>query len=892
MAILPDKILAEAEISSFINRVNVTADEIIGDSKFKIPNPNLPGLGLLIKLQIRALEKSLAASFAPIFIGKKIIEEARERPASFLKIIGDGLKSIGTLFSNPIQFIINEGINNPLEIFPFPIRILFGGQSKDAKRLRELIDNSQPSQGSSILDEYNYNLVLNEVSLPGPGEAVSSATNVNAIKSISVNYQTKTTNETAPVGFLKQGDIFSVSDGNTAATYTVSAVQPRNEFAEIFLQLKTSDTQDSGDNKTILIPGFKNSGIAVSRNINLREFLTSDGRIILPFSVLGINLPLLSKLSFELGNFSNLKDDNPTKEFVIELEARSGLNFNQVFTAMIDGVFPQINFQKLIDEKAAGNFNSQEVAKEEIINLARFLQIGIENPFFLIKIILNYVKLILLPIQLVLGVFQALAGLITTPVSLIRTLFLILTDPLKALCDIISQAFLVFLRPNLEPIIAPILPYNEAVEDPSDRGRGLKPLFSDLICGEFGRKLRNYKANPNFFSTQINNLGQSSIDESLPVQLPFNLEENKLIPGPGEIVTNSNNPAEVTSLRISTITNTVEDSVAFLASVKIGSVISLSVSNQFQTYLVSAKTFEQSQSGNYFQYLVQPTTQSVRSGDPAVQTPELSNIASPEFLATLNIDNPNKSFLFIIENYLPLKLIGVWESIRGILAITIALGVEIPSLLLAVFRSIFGIEQGSDPVAPATDSINELLILLAAGDDSLLTGLVEGNNKTAYAEIISEIIGNNNTVATPGIESIFSNLSQTLTFESKNTVIYKNNINPSVSSEFIYDEISLSKIGENVKGLLQTYYSLKDEGNLAGLNFVNKSKPVGKIYVVRGQAVQVVFNGGVFDAYEKFKVTNAQPITALGTVQVKSLREDIISNLLFVANFLVPALKN
>jgi len=76
------------------------------------------------------------------------------------------------------------------------------------------------------------------------------------------------------------------------------------------------------------------------------------------------------------------------------------------------------------------------------------------------------------------------------------------------------------------------------------------------------------------------------------------------------------------------------------------------------------------------------------------------------------------------------------------------------------------------------------------------------------------------------------------------------------------------------------------------LNFVKKSKSVGKIYVVRDQTAQVIFDGGVFDAYEKFKVTNAQPTTFLETVQVKSLREDIITNLLYVANYLVPALKS
>lgn len=888
MAILPDKILADAEISSFIDRVNVTADEIVGDSKFQIPNPSLPGLGLLIKLQIRALEKSIASSFAPIFIGKKIIEDAKNSPARFLSIINDGLNSIKTLFTNPIQFIIDEGINGPLEIFPFPIRILFGGVSNNANRLKSLIDAAQPTQGSSILQEYNYNLVLNAVSPPGPGEAVSTASDVNSIKSISVNYQTKTTGEKAPVQFLKEGDTFSVSDGNVSSTYRVSSVQPGNEFAQIFLQIIASNTQNSGDNKTISIPGFKDSGIAVSRNITLREFLRPDGRLIIPFSVLGINLPLLSRLGFEIGNFSNLKDDNPTKEFVVQLEARSGLNFNQVFTSMIDGVFPEINWQSLQNEKSNGNLNTKEASKEEITSLARLLQIGSQNPFFLIKIILNYVKLLLLPIQLVLGVFQSLAGLITNPVSLIRTIFLFLTNPLKALCDLISQAFLTFLRPYLEPIVTPVLPYNEAVEDPRDRSRGLKPLFSDLVCGTFADKLKNYNPNPNFFALQRNNLGQTVTDQNIPIQLPFNLEENKQIPDQGEIVTNSNNPSQVTRLRISTVTNTVEDSLAYLASVQVGSVISLSVSNEYQTYLVSSKTFQQSQTGNYFEYLVQPTTKSIRSGEPAQNNASVS----PGFLATLSIDNPNKTFLFIIEKYLPLKLIERWESIKGILAITIALAVEIPSLVPAIFRSIFGIEQQSNPTAPATDSINELLILLAAGEDSLLAGLVEGNNEDEYAQIVSGVIGNSENASPPGIESIFSELSVTLSAQSKSTVIYKNNIDPLVNADFIYNEISLSQLGENVKGLLQTYYSLKDEGNLAGLNFVNKSKPTGKIYVVRNRTVQVIFDGGVFDAYEKFKVTNAQPTTALGTVQVKSLREDIISNLLYVANYLIPALKN
>ena len=888
MAILPDKILADAEITSFIERVNTTADEIVGDSKFKIPNPSLPGLGLLVKLQIRAFEKSIASSFAPIFIGKKIIEDAKENPARFFSIISEGLDSINTLFTNPIQFILDEGINNPLKEFPFPIAILFGGQSKDANRLKELIDSAELSQGGSSLQEYNYNLVLGTALLPGPGEAVSTAPDVNSIKSISVNYQTKTTGEKAPVQFLSEGDTFSVSDGNTASTYLVSSVKPGNDFAEVFLQLIASDTVQSGDNKTIAIPGFKQTGISLSKRISLREFLTTDGRLIIPFSVLGINLPLLSQLGFELGNFSNLKEDSPTREFVTQLEARSGLRFNQVFASMIDGVFPQIDWESLSSEKSSGNQISKEASKEELVNLARLLQIGTDNPFFLIKILLNYVKLLLLPLQLVLGVFKSLSGLITSPISLVQTIFLFLTDPLKALCNIISEAFLTFLRPYLEPIVSPVIPYSEAVQDPQDKNRGLKPLFSDLICGTFSDKFNNYQPNPNFFALQRNNLTGQNVNLNPPLQLPFTLSENKLIPDQGEIITNSTDPSSVTSIRVSTVTNTVEDSLVYLASVQVGSVISLTVSNKYQTYLVSTKALQQKPDGNYFEYLVQPTTHSIR----ASQANPSDNAVTNNLLASLGIDNPNKKFLFILENYLPLKLIARWESIKGILAITIALAAEIPSLIPAVFRSLFGIEQESNPTLPATTSVTDLLLLLSNGEDSLLEGLIGNNNEDQYAEIVSNIIGNSDSADSTGIESIFSNLSVSLSAQSKNTIIYKSNISSDVRDQFRYNEISLSQLGENVKVLLQAYYSIKDQSNAGGLNFVDKDRSVGKIYAVRNGNIEIIYDGGIYNAYEDFKLTNSEPSTLLGTVQVKSLRENIISNLNFVSIYLIPALKN
>ena len=75
MAVLPDKILEDYEIEAFVNRVNSSAEKIVSDPRFKISSPSLPGVGLLLKLQIRAFEKSLASSFAPIFIGKNALNE-------------------------------------------------------------------------------------------------------------------------------------------------------------------------------------------------------------------------------------------------------------------------------------------------------------------------------------------------------------------------------------------------------------------------------------------------------------------------------------------------------------------------------------------------------------------------------------------------------------------------------------------------------------------------------------------------------------------------------------------------------------------------------------------------------------------------------------------------
>jgi hypothetical protein len=122
MAILPERILTPQQVNLFVRECNECQKRLTGQPLFQIPEVELPGIGLLIDLQIQTLERSLASAFAPIFLGKKIITEARESPARFFSIVGDGLASIRQLFSDPLQFVLDEGINKVLEQFPFPIR--------------------------------------------------------------------------------------------------------------------------------------------------------------------------------------------------------------------------------------------------------------------------------------------------------------------------------------------------------------------------------------------------------------------------------------------------------------------------------------------------------------------------------------------------------------------------------------------------------------------------------------------------------------------------------------------------------------------------------------------------------------------------------------------------
>jgi len=739
---------------------------------------------------------------------------------------------------------------------------------------------------------------------------------------MKVNFTSEAGETDSPLVFLKPGDYFSLDFQNSTNTYRVSSIDLQNNFVELFFQIQAASNTGSGiTEEKVFSPGFSSASLRISRKITLRQFLTEGGFLLIPLSALGINLPFIKRISLELGNFDRLKENNPTYVFVKGLEARTNLNFSKVLGDMIDGIFPVIDWEEI--QKDVRFRSTQEVAKLEIVNLARFLQIGIENPFFLIRIILNYLKLLLLPIQVVVSVFETIASQITSPVGLIKTVFKIIASPLRFLCDIISDAFLKFLRGYLEPPLAPLIPWNDLVQDPIDRGRGLKPLFSDLICGSFKRKLGSYNPNSNFFVRESAKL-KTQPQEDLIVQLSYNLTQNP-IPDLGEVSLSSPILIQNSSMRFSTITDTVENGLAYLASLQYGETFYLSSGNQFQNFRVTGKRLLQEKNGNYFEYYVQPVdvTEVYSTQENQQLQSSYNGIVSEQFKASISINNPNKTFLFILEKYLPLKAIAAWESIKGIFSITVALAAEIPSILPSCFKCIF---SGGNKSNPETESS-----LTQGGISDYIGGFISsldinldptkvkwGEYKDGVAREVSQEFfrdiqereiypgsggGSEKTPNTEGgIQELLIELQKLRAAEGKPTVIRRQDLPSQVQKNFRWDSLTLNQIGENLKVLSRVAYELSFRAtDRTQSNFVSKFIPItvwaltedgeGEFKLIdRGQLFQS------FVDYSFFRLNSPgekNPIrTTKNRFRASDVRYYVHLNFRFVKDYLLPPFRS
>lgn len=933
MAVLPDKILEDYEIEAFINRVNSSSEKIVSNPKFKISNPNLPGIGLLLKLQIRAFEKGLASAFAPIFLGKKALSEG------FGGIV-DAFQGIQTIFTNPIQFLLDEGVNSVLEDFPFPLRLEVGGgiTGSAVNKLKDLLsDTKQTGDSFGAIENFNYELVFNSPNLPKDGEITTQASNLNQISTITVSSVTNTSESNDLISNIRTGDKIQLSDDQFTGSFIVGSVaKNNNNSVTLGLSLDSlSEISQSTGQKTI--PGFKNTVLSTQRSLLLRSFLDSEGRIVIPISVLGISLPLLSSLSVVLGDFNKLKDSSPTKKFINGLEERSGITFNETLLGIFDGKFPNIDFQKLQKDSLDGNEESSEKAKEDFITLARLIEIGSSDPFFLIKILFNYIKLLLLPISVVIGVIKGLKDLITGPIALIRIVIQGITNPLGLICDLISRAFLEVLRPYIQnPIISIGLTWEESLNQPNSNGRGLQPMISDMVCGKFSRDLKNYIPNQSFFDSLKNSLPGDASQPQLGPTIPYNTFFESQIPGQGEISVNNKDIMLITTFNVSNFSNTVENSTGLLSSLNVGDEFTFSFSDVFAKYRISSKRFVVNASSSYFVLEVQFKPSDFENAkNKSILELQKDGINFESLKSSLSVNNPDRTLLFIIERYLPVEMVAIFESIKGILAIFGGLALQVPSLLPAIIRSLFGLNLGkskeeilakiegeeSGDVSSAISGVSDVLDLIYNGDSSLMFLATDnearsGSNFSPEArEALSDLIQNSESSNDPGIENVFYELAETLKLSGQNASIFRDQLsltpgrNTSVNeflnfkkgdnlefrnrapdkSDFFYGQLSLIDVGKSVKVLSEILIRFENQFYFSDSNVKLDDFSITVYSSATNNSVrETIFTGNVFNALNRFKFTN-QSIN--DRIKYRDLRIIVNREIDFLIKYGLPSLQ-
>jgi hypothetical protein len=924
MGLLPDKILEDEEIGAFIDRTNSTSGEIVSDSKFKIPNQNLFGLGLLVKLQIKILEKSLSSLFAPIFIGKKALG------GEGLDEIRTAFNSIKTIFSSPLQFLLDEGFNSTLKEFPFPLELRIGESSGDVDRLKSLIDNSGPDPIDSTLERYNYETIFLSSSSPEKGQITTNSSSLATIRTIRVSTVTENSDPNFSLSLLKIGDNLDITDGPNYGSFRVTSIRKIKgtpDYYEFGLTLLSLSFEESNSSGSVTIPNFSNVEIRTSRRLILRNFI-KDGSLIIPFSVLGLNFPLLSRINLVIGDFSKVSPDSPTAKYLQELGAQSGLDFSEILSGILEGKFPKIDFKET-QENPDSQQGKREQRKEDLVSFARLIQIGAENPFFLIKIILNILKLLLLPVHVFLSSLAGLAKKITNPIGLIRIVILGITNPIKLFCDLISEAILEFIEPYIAQFITPIMPYSEAKQDPIDPGRGLRPLISDMVCGKFSRDLKKFTPSKDFLDsirTELNQAGQGDQIDKIPLSFPYDFIGSLEIPEAGQLTADSSNIDSITRIRVSYKTGNVSNALAPLVNVTVGEIITLFVGERFQKFRITYKRIDQ----DFIEYGV--LKQITETGEDQISNEEraVRGINIARFSSQLTVNNQNKTPLFILEKYLPLKLIIIWESIKGILAIFGALAIQIPSIFPAIIRSLFGLNKldlnqrvdkikkgediGESPDV-SVDSLDEILDLASRSwaYESTVKDFATPEFNEGIREAFNSILNDDESP----IETLFYDLDSQLQELGLDRSVFKEKLSsenlggadlgknflynreegdnsykfstsmPNKNS-FYYGSYSVNELGISTKILLSVLYKYRN------LDYFSSDElDTNEIdFVVRGKNREGIssdlYSGRLRQALSKYRVTT-QGFPE--KVQARDLRILINRELWFIRTYLLPSLK-
>lgn len=767
---LPDKVLTEEKLAEFIARVNVDADKIVGDSKFQIPPPELPGLGVLIKLWIRQSEKSFATYFLPVIVVRDIIDNADK-----IGEIPGRIIELGGTLSNPdkiVQLLLDITVNPQIddELF-IPLKILKIGAtdekgqvmepSADFGNLKSLVSRAQ-SEGlvpsASAGNPFPYILGITGAS-PNSGEYTfrSNSTEDVVILVSSTDYNGG--NTSSSFSSLIPGDEISISKDSISQSWIIKQITQNPGFYSLSVTLKNKSVQQAEDQileQTAYIKVAQNSETEGKKA--LKSLITGpDGRIEFPIiislpdllSLADFELPagplssILSQFVLRIGNFDDLPITSPLRAKIKDLEAKAGWDLEKdVIEPMLNGEYPVMEFKP--EDQKTEQEKERDKAREQLLSISKLFEILVNDTALFFIIIVNYIKLLLLPLFVVLGTLSSAVGqVLQAPLTIFKFIVQLITDPIKLLGGLIAKAIVLQIKPYLQPAVSAAgINWDDdlALEKigGKETGKGIEPLIRDIIIGRFDcMKFDNPKDSKisNSLSGGSGGAGSGGVGDaggtggtggtpntgSSQIEFTnysYNFRYDGVDPQEGEVSFNSQDLGKVSSIKINTFDSNVNSVIPELLSLVPGSEISVPLGDK--TWLYRVVSFSPSP-GNltYFQYgvvvvynpetQVSPINPVINSTNAAILSPGLngqtgsnsqggSNNQSGSSNLNVSFTTPSEFLKCLIDNYLPIRAIAIWESIKGILAIVMALAISIPSLIKAIIESLFsGSGEGSSP---------------------------------------------------------------------------------------------------------------------------------------------------------------------------------------------------
>lgn len=762
---LPDQILEEAEIKKFIELANTNAKKIIGDSKFSLPPPELPGAGLLISLWIKEAEKSLGAYFVPFLAVKGVLDAPTE--------IKPALNSIKGFIDDPLQALLDSAVNIQLQknfFIPLRVVLLSSEEGKSSTGISNLSSLVTRANSESIIsgtiegsEGTKYPYVFSGLGVsPGEGQYSIDSSSSSSFTTISVSSKDNNgKNLETELSSLIPGDFISLNNDGIVQEWVIDGIVKNPNFYTLNLVPRNepeNQREFTVSEQTVYVQVTQNpttKGKKALRDL----FIGPDGKVKFPI-VIGVKdlleivgvpsaPPPLSLLSLRIGSFNDLLPGSPLKLKIQELEAASGWNFQKdVLEKVFQGKYPKSISGPTGATGAAGpgfslmEQNNQDKvskkkqkARDELLAIAKLYLMLLEETATFLAIFSCYLKLLLLPVLIVIS---TLAGLfteaLTKPVTIIKLLIKVFTDPMEFLATVIAKAVLQAIRPNIEPALSSAnIKWDEVtLSKEGGKDKGLEPLIVDILLnrfkckdkkaegrnGEISSKIQVTSETGSFF--ELGGTGGTSETDGFsgitgPTFTNFNYDfiYDGGAPRPGEVSLNSEDLDKVTSIKINFLDSNVNSTVPSLAVMETGSEISIPKDGNVWIYVVKNKMVPPG-NASYMDFEVNlkfsPTGSNLGSNRSSnfSQSQSFVNSRNSAILspgANLNnvkLQSPGNDFLqCLISEYLPIRVIAVWESVRGFLGVVLGLVSAFPVLIPALVTQLFkGDDNLSKPIGP------------------------------------------------------------------------------------------------------------------------------------------------------------------------------------------------